>query len=263
MSSQPSDPQPRRTDHTSAPVPAGDAGPEEVAAHGRSTAPAHHADPVRASDAEREAAVERLRIASVEGRLTFGELTERTEAAYLAVTRGELAVITADLPGVGAPGARPAPRLEQVRFTAIMGDVKERITGRIEQPLEAVSVMGDVVLDLRYAQVPSGEVAITATAVMGDVKIIVPDGVRVELTGYAVMGDRRVKLGESAPGRSAPTVRVRAQAVMGDVTIVDDEHHGQLKRTFSEWWQSWTHGTGKSHGHGKSHGTSKSHGHGE
>jgi hypothetical protein len=45
-------------------------------------------DSVRASDSEREAAVERLRAASVEGRLTFGELTTRTEAAYSAQTRG-------------------------------------------------------------------------------------------------------------------------------------------------------------------------------
>jgi hypothetical protein len=31
--------------------------------------------------------------------------------------------------------------------------------------------MGDVVLDLRGAEVPQGDVDITATAVMGDVKI--------------------------------------------------------------------------------------------
>ena len=31
--------------------------------------------------------------------------------------------------------------------------------------------MGDVVLDLRGAEVPQGEVDITATAVMGDVKV--------------------------------------------------------------------------------------------
>ena len=57
---------------------------------------------VRASDAEREATVERLREATAEGRLTFGELTERTEAAYPATTRGELAPLTADLPEVSS-----------------------------------------------------------------------------------------------------------------------------------------------------------------
>jgi hypothetical protein len=67
---------------------------------------------VRASDAEREAVVERLRVATVEGRLTLGELTERTEAASTATTRGELVPITADLPAAsGSPeplGRRPA-----------------------------------------------------------------------------------------------------------------------------------------------------------
>jgi hypothetical protein len=59
---------------------------------------------VRASDAEREAVVERLRVATVEGRLTLGELTERTGAAYTATTRGDLVPITADLPAVPARG---------------------------------------------------------------------------------------------------------------------------------------------------------------
>ncbi len=92
-------------------------------------------DTVRASDAEREAVVERLRIASVEGRLTFEELTERTEAAYAAVSRGDLEHITADLPGMGgAPGANPAPVQTKRRFSAVMGDCKERIVGRIDGP---------------------------------------------------------------------------------------------------------------------------------
>ncbi len=65
---------------------------------------------MRASDSEREAVVERLRVASTEGRLTLAELTDRTEAAYLAQTQGELAQITADLPG-GAPIPAYTPRV--------------------------------------------------------------------------------------------------------------------------------------------------------
>ncbi|WP_169814112.1 DUF1707 SHOCT-like domain-containing protein [Actinomadura kijaniata] len=192
---------------------------------------------VRASDAEREAVVERLRVASVEGRLTFEELTERTEAAYLAVTRGDLEGVVADLPALGAPGATPAPPQIRRRFTSIMGDVRERLSGRVDQELEVLAVMGDVVLDLRGAQVPTGEVSVVATSVMGDVKVIVPDGVAVELTGYAVMGDRRVRVREPRPGARVPVVRVRAHAVMGDVQIVDDEHHAPLRRALSSWWE--------------------------
>jgi len=192
---------------------------------------------VRASDDERETVVERLRVASVEGRLTFEELTLRTEAAYSAVTRGDLEKITHDLPGMGAPGAQPAPVQVQRRFSAIMGDCKEKISGRIDAELTALSVMGDVVLDLRGAQVPSGEVSIVVTAVMGDVKVIVPDGVAVELSGYAVMGDRRVQVRDAVPGQRVPVVRVRAQAIMGDVKIVDDEHNAPVRRALTTWWE--------------------------
>ncbi|MEU8123456.1 DUF1707 domain-containing protein [Spirillospora sp. NPDC049024] len=212
-----------------------DAGPVPSAAEA-----AGAPDAVRASDDEREAVVERLRIASVEGRLTFEELTERTEAAYAAVTRGDLELITADLPGMGAPGANPAPAQVKRKFTAVMGDCKERIVGRIDGPLEAVSVMGDVVLDLRGAQVPTGEVHISATAVMGDVKIIVPDGVSIELSGHNFLGDRRVAVRDPHPGARVPVVRITANAVMGDIKIVDDEHHAPLRRAVTTWWNDRT-----------------------
>ncbi|GLZ04650.1 hypothetical protein Acsp03_21160 [Actinomadura sp. NBRC 104412] len=200
-------------------------------------APHRAAGAVRASDAEREAAVERLRVASVEGRLTFEELAERTEAAYLAVTRGDLDAVTADLPGMGAPGAAPAPAQVRRRFAAVMGDCTERIIGRVEQELEALAVMGDVVLDLRGAQVPSGEVNVVATAVMGDVKVIVPDGVVVEMNGYCVLGERKVMVREAGSGARVPVVRIRANVIMGDVKIVDDEHHSPVRRAIAGWWE--------------------------
>ena len=54
---------------------------------------------VRASDAERDAVVERLRRALSQGRLTVHEFDARTADAYRAKTRGELAELTRDLPG--------------------------------------------------------------------------------------------------------------------------------------------------------------------
>ena len=156
---------------------------------------------VRASDAEREAVVERLRVAAVEGRLTLGELTERTGAAYTATTRGELVPITADLPEVPSSPAVPARPTGGDRewVVAVMGDSRREGRWRVERPLSAVAVMGDVVLDLRGAEVPHGNVDITAVAVMGDVKVYVPDGVDVELSGFAVMGDKKVRVRAAVP----------------------------------------------------------------
>ncbi|GIH76672.1 hypothetical protein Plo01_31010 [Planobispora longispora] len=197
---------------------------------------------MRASDAEREAAVEQLRVASVEGRLTLGELTERTEAAYLAVTRAELAVVTSDLPQAGhapvpAPAGHPEGRKRRW-FVAVMGDSKRRGKWRIERGIGAVAVMGDVVLDLRDAEVRGNVVDIAATAVMGDVKIIVPDGVDVDLEGVAIMGDKKVRVIEAPPGTNVPVVRVKAFALMGDVKVIGDSHE-PVKKSWAAWREQW------------------------
>jgi len=75
---------------------------------------------VRASDSDREHAVEALRDQYAEGRLTLEEFDERTSAAYAAKTWTDLRELTSDLPvrlsfapasaavaagsGAGAPG---------------------------------------------------------------------------------------------------------------------------------------------------------------
>ena len=55
-----------------------------------------------------------------------------------------------------------------------MGDSKRQGRWRVERPLAALAIMGDVVLDLRGAEVPQGEVDITATAIMGTSRSMFP-----------------------------------------------------------------------------------------
>jgi Domain of unknown function (DUF1707) len=63
---------------------------------------------MRASDDDRQQAVNRLRAALEEGRLRLEEFTERVGQAYQAVTYGDLAKVHADLPDA-SPEARPPP----------------------------------------------------------------------------------------------------------------------------------------------------------
>lgn len=69
---------------------------------------------MRASDADREQVVERLRAAAAEGRLDADELGTRLDAAFAATTDGELEPLTGDLP-VPAP---QSPRLPGLRVSA-------------------------------------------------------------------------------------------------------------------------------------------------
>src|SRR3954470_23007903 len=66
---------------------------------------------VRASDAERAAALDLLRAHCEAGRLTLDEFGERSATALAARTRGELDVLLRDLPPIRHPGPpAPAPR---------------------------------------------------------------------------------------------------------------------------------------------------------
>ncbi|HEY7208189.1 MAG TPA: DUF1707 domain-containing protein [Gaiellaceae bacterium] len=61
-----------------------------------------------ASDAEREAVADRLRLAAGEGRLTPDELAERLGVAYTARTHAELEAVVAGLPTAPAkPSSKP------------------------------------------------------------------------------------------------------------------------------------------------------------
>jgi hypothetical protein len=64
---------------------------------------------LRASDADRERVVERLRTHAGEGRLDVDELEERIDAALAARTVGELDVLMRDLPAF-VPEPRPRER---------------------------------------------------------------------------------------------------------------------------------------------------------
>ncbi len=71
---------------------------------------------MRSSRAHREQAVELLKTAFVQGRLTMDEFEERVGQTLSSLTYGQLAALTADLPA-GLAGARPrrAPDGEPVR----------------------------------------------------------------------------------------------------------------------------------------------------
>src|SRR5215208_2353719 len=85
-------------------------------------------DTMLVSDIEREHALTQLREATVDGRLTLGEFTERTELVLTARTRTELVPLTT---GLAEPDARPAvpqrpPRKFRRWALAILGSSKQR-----------------------------------------------------------------------------------------------------------------------------------------
>jgi hypothetical protein len=80
---------------------------------------------MRASDADREAAGDRLRDAHAEGRLTVEEFEERIERTLAAKTVGELTDVTKDLPAVSTSIEAPSdPMPAAARPYAVRGPVR-------------------------------------------------------------------------------------------------------------------------------------------
>lgn len=175
--------------------------------------------PILASDMERERACTVLREASVDGRLTLDEFTQRIGRALAARTRDQLEEVTHDLPA--ALPQQPARRLPVRWSIALMGGVERRGFWRIGERSWAVTLMGGCSLDLRGAAISAPVTTINAISVMGSVEVIVPPGVEVELEGVAAMGSKVLKLSGPPPSPEAPVVRVNAFALMGSVTVRD------------------------------------------
>jgi Domain of unknown function (DUF1707) len=102
----------------------------------------HHS--LRASDADRDAVVDRLREAAGEGRLEPDELEQRVDGALRARTYGELAEFLADLPGDGRQSLSLTPwRTNPVARSAVFG---AGLVGAVIVAFAVVAVVAMLVL---------------------------------------------------------------------------------------------------------------------
>ncbi|MGZ9931149.1 DUF1707 SHOCT-like domain-containing protein [Streptomyces sp. NC-S4] len=189
---------------------------------------------LRASDADRDRVVERLRDAVAEGRLDMDEFEERLEAAYKSRTYAELEPLTRDLPApaAGGPVARPSSSAAGEPWTgriggggssatavAVMSGFQRKGRWTVPARFDAVAFWGGGQLDLREADFAQREVVINCVAVMGGIEITVPPGVELDVRGFGFMGafDQRDNPGPVEPG--APRVVVTGFAFWGGVEI--------------------------------------------
>jgi hypothetical protein len=179
-------------------------------------APAPPAPAIRASDKERDTAVERLQVAFAEGRIDDQEFDQRMRSALTARTRTDLDRLLADLPRSGVLATvkpQPTGRL----LLAMKGGVQRRGRWRVPERLNAVAYKGACEVDLRAAELSAASTAITAVAYKGRVEILVPPGVRVQVRGYAYGGHWEDQVPDDDLPPDAPVVHVQAVAYKGIV----------------------------------------------
>ena len=190
---------------------------------GETTGGGEPAEGVRASDAERDATVERLSQATGEGRLTLEEFSQRMERATMARTRAELDRLVSDLPAGGGSGnavavggeAGPSWHISPIGGLNVFGP------WRMGRHVIVVSIVGGARLDLSQAELAAPEVTLTKVSLVGGVRARVPSGIRVEASGLSLIGGTWVE-GAPDPGPGAPTIHIRAYSLVGGIRIRRD-----------------------------------------
>jgi hypothetical protein len=186
--------------------------------------------PIRASDQERDAIVQRLQGAFVDGRIDDAEFDERMRAALTARTLADLDRIVADLPRASAALATGPARTAGNLVLAMKGGVTRGGRWRVPERFKAVAYKGGCELDLRAAELTAGETSITAVAYKGRVEILVPPGVRVDVQGWSYGGRWSDQVPDQDLPPDAPVVHVRAVAYKGVVEARSTPERGQIAR---------------------------------
>ncbi|GLV95678.1 MULTISPECIES: DUF1707 SHOCT-like domain-containing protein [Streptomyces] len=189
-------------------------------------APAPAPAGLRASDADRDRIAQILGDAVAEGRLTAEEHSERLDTLYAVKTVGELEALVRDLP---APAGAHAPSSSASSYTGAAGPAAETIVAvcssssrkgrwRPGAHTRAVSVMGDITIDLTQAVFEQQVTEINVTCVLGNVEVLVPENVTLRGYGSGVLGNfevRGMSRGETDP--QAPVVIVRGFSLLGNI----------------------------------------------
>lgn len=194
----------------SVPTPAPGGGPANAPAAGAG---------MLASNAERDAAAQRLQVAFAEQRLTDDEFDHRIRSALTARTTAELELLTADLPSARqvqiVTGRKPG------KFAvAYKGPITRAGRWPVPKHLLFGVYKGSGRIDLRAAELTARVTTIRAIAYKSNTEIVVPPGVRIELGGLGVSADTDGQPdGDLPDGADAPVVRIKGLGYKGTILV--------------------------------------------
>jgi hypothetical protein len=179
----------------------------------------HEARPdLRASDADRDRAAAVLAGALATGRLTTAEHADRLEAAYAAVTLGDLAPLTRDLPdddGASASLAAVDHAVIAARFSKVIRSGRW-VAGR---QTRLTARFGALIVNLADAVLPGREITLEVDAFCGKLIIVVPAGAHVIDEGGALFAKRAVYGRQDPAEADGPVIRLVGDTRFAKVAV--------------------------------------------
>jgi hypothetical protein len=229
-------------DEASAPAPGGEPAPRDERELASRDEPAPGGAGLRASHDDRDQAVEVLRVAAGDGRITAEELDERVGAALTARTYGELAALISDLPATpgslplvpgSAPGAAPK---DLVRIQCDTGTARRDGAWLVPRRMEVRLNLGSVTLDFTEAVVSWPSLEIDADIQTGSLILVIAPGILVSTDDLAI-NTSNVKV-EAPWGPEVPVrfrIDVSGRASTSTITARPPRLPRRPRRKFWQW----------------------------
>jgi hypothetical protein len=124
-----------------------------------------------------------------------------------------------DTDQTGRVGPAAAPPTRRRFIVSVFGDITRTGLWPARRRLSPVAVFGDIGLDLRQAEMPADELAITAVAPFGNIDVLVPEGVEVDMSGFTLFGSKKISVRAVPSDTPAPVVRVHGFTLFGSVKV--------------------------------------------
>nr|WP_062333877.1 DUF1707 domain-containing protein [Herbidospora sakaeratensis] len=164
----------------------------------------------RASDQDRESTVAHLKTAYADGRLAPGEMEQRVERALTAVSHGDLAALTADLP------ERPG---ETVTIRTKSSRIVRKGAWRVPRTLRVEAEYAHPHFDLSEAVIDHAQVDVDLDLAYGSATIILPTGATADADGVQTEWGGVFSKVPGTPVPDRPHVRVTGRLGYGRLRI--------------------------------------------
>jgi Domain of unknown function (DUF1707) len=180
----------------------------------------------RASDADRDAVAERLRIAAGEGRIEPWELEERLGQAYRSKTYGELATLVADLPAqppfTSFTGMGVEPQTLVLKTST--ANIRQAGPWVVPRRITAESTTGWITIDFTQAYCAHPEVTVEVVTRTGWIQLILPEGWAARVGPLNTYTGHLSNKAAEIPDPGAPTVTVTGDPLFGYIKIRQRRH---------------------------------------
>jgi hypothetical protein len=168
------------------------------------------------SDAERARAIEVLRSAVVDGRLTLEEFSQRVDSAQTARTDRDLTALVSDLPQRPFETALDA---RSSRRTVLFSQLVQSGPGLLPARSRYRCLVGTLALDLAQARLGGPDALIEVFNLFGTVTVTVPDGVTVNVEGGGLFANQLIERPPTPPLPHAPQLQIRVSGPGGTLYV--------------------------------------------